>query len=270
MKFITPYLISPAYFLRWATFAQPICGGGSLLGFGYGLYLALWNSPPDYQQGEMVRVMYIHVPAAWVGLMIYAAMAVAAGIGLVSRIVLADVFCVAAAPVGAALVALCLVTGSIWGKPTWGTWWVWDARLTSVLILFLIYCGYIVLRNAFDDHKLGGKAGFILLLVGAVNIPIVRFSVDWWHTLHQPASVLRSGGNAIAPTMMHPLLVMALAYCLYAAFLVLMRMRTVLTARDTEAMLHASAPRPSAGTEARDIGNGSSGDLADKVNAPHL
>ena len=143
--------------------------------------------------------MYIHVPAAWIGLALYVAMAIAAGVGLVARHALADVFCVAAAPVGAVLVAICLITGSIWGKPTWGAWWVWDARLTSVLILFLLYCGYIVLRGAFDDHERGGKAGAILLLAGAVNIPIVRFSVDWWHTLHQPASVLRMGGPPIAP-----------------------------------------------------------------------
>jgi heme exporter protein C len=226
---------NPGQFMRLANVLMPVCGGGALVSFAYGLYLAIFNSPPDYQQGETVRIMYIHVPAAWSGMMIYVAMAIAGGVCLVARHTLADVFCVAAAPVGAVLVALCLVTGSIWGKPTWGAWWVWDARLTSVLILFLLYCGYIVLRHAFDDHERGSKAGSILLLVGAVNIPIVKFSVDWWHTLHQPASVLRMGGSAIAPSMLKPLLVMGLAYSFYAALLVMLRMKTVLLERRIEA-----------------------------------
>lgn len=229
------FLINPGKFLRFARYAQPLCALGAVLCFAYGIYLALWHSPPDYQQGETVRIMYVHVPAAWVGLMLYSAMAIAAGIGIVARFAMADVFCVAAAPVGAVLVAICLVTGSIWGKPTWGAWWVWDARLTSVLILFLLYCGYIVLRNAFDDDERGSKAGAILLLIGAVNIPIVRFSVDWWHTLHQPASVLRMGGTAIAPAMLRPLLVMGLAYAFYTAAVVLIRMKAVLAERRIEA-----------------------------------
>lgn len=234
MGFFTRFA-NPGQFLRLAGWLMPVCAGGAVVAFAYGLYLALFNSPPDYQQGETVRIMYVHVPAAWIGIMLYTAMAVAAGVGLVARHTLADIFCVAAAPVGAVFVALCLITGSIWGKPTWGAWWVWDARLTSVLILFLLYCGYMVLRGAFDDHERGGKAGAILLLVGAVNIPIVRFSVDWWHTLHQPASVLRPGGSAIAPSMLKPLLVMALAYSFYAALLVMLRMKTVLMRRKIEA-----------------------------------
>jgi len=234
MGFFTRFS-SPAQFLRLTNYLMPICGGGALVSFAYGLALALFNSPPDYQQGETVRIMYIHVPAAWVGIMLYLVMAIAAGVGLVAKHTLADIFCVAAAPVGATLVALCLVTGSIWGKPTWGAWWVWDARLTSVLILFLLYCGYIVLRHAFDDHERGSKASAILLLVGSVNIPIVRFSVDWWQTLHQPASVLRMGGSSIAPSMLKPLLIMALAYAFYTAFLVMLRMKTVLLERKIEA-----------------------------------
>jgi len=232
---------NPGQFMRLAARLMPVCVLGAIVCFVYGLYLALAASPPDYQQGETVRIMYIHVPAAWMGLMLYVAMAVAAGVGLVARHALADVFCVAAAPVGAALVALCLITGSIWGKPTWGTWWVWDARLTSVLILFLIYCGYIVLRRAFDDHERGFKASAILLLAGAVNIPIVRFSVDWWHTLHQPASVLRLGGSTMAPQMLHPLLWMAMAYFFFASYLVILRMCTILLQRRIEAaqLLHA-------------------------------
>jgi len=226
---------NPGQFLKLAAILMPICAGGAVVSFAYGLYYALFNSPPDYQQGETVRIMYIHVPAASIGMMLYVAMAVAAGVGLVARHTLADIFCVAAAPVGATLVALCLITGSIWGKPTWGAWWVWDARLTSVLILFLLYCGYMVLRHAFDDHERGAKASAVLLLVGAVNIPIVRFSVEWWHTLHQPASLLRAGGAAIAPTMLKPLLIMGMAYGFYVAFLIMLRMKTLLLARRIEA-----------------------------------
>jgi heme exporter protein C len=227
---------NPGKFLRLAERLLPWLGGGAVIAFIAGLYFALYASPPDYQQGETVRIMYVHVPAAWVGLMLYVVMAIASVFGLVARHALADIFCVAAAPVGAVLVGLCLVTGSLWGFPTWGTWWVWDARLTSVLILFLLYAGYIVLRRSFDDHEKGTKAGAILLLVGVVNIPIVRFSVDWWHTLHQPASVLRMSGPSVDPAMLKPLLIMALAFSLYAAFTVLFRMRTELLARRIEAM----------------------------------
>lgn len=234
---LTSRFANPGQFSRFATLLMPWLAGLSILFFGIGLYLALFNSPPDYQQGETVRIMYVHVPAAWMGMMIYAAMAVAAAVGLVARHALADIFCVAAAPVGAVLVALCLVTGSIWGRPTWGAWWAWDARLTSVLILFLLYCGYIVLRQSFDDHERGFRASAVLLLVGAVNIPIVRFSVDWWHTLHQPASVLRLSGPSIDAHMLRPLLLMGLAYSFYAAFLILMRMRTELCARRIEAAM---------------------------------
>lgn len=234
---LTSRFANPRQFIRLAEKLMPLCALVAALSFAYGLYLAIVVSPPDYQQGETVRIMYIHVPAAWTGMMLYTSMAVAAGMGLVLRHALADIFCVAAAPVGAVFVALCLVTGSIWGKPTWGAWWVWDARLTSVLVLFLLYCGYIVLRHAFDDHERGSKAGAVILLVGAVNIPIVRFSVDWWHTLHQPASLLRKSGSAIAPSMLHPLFVMAVAYSFYAAFLVLWRMKTELIKRRTETAL---------------------------------
>jgi heme exporter protein C len=225
---------NPAQFTRLADKLIPALVFGAVVSFAAGLYYALFASPPDYQQGETVRIMYVHVPAAWVGMGLYTSMAIAAGVGLVARHALADVFCVAAAPVGAVLVALCLITGSLWGKPTWGAWWVWDARLTSVLILFLLYCGYIALRHSFDDDERGGKAGAILLLVGAVNIPIVKFSVEWWHTLHQPASLLRAGGAAIASVMLRPLLIMGAAYGFLAAYLVLQRMKTVLLARKIE------------------------------------
>jgi heme exporter protein C len=225
---------NPAHFTRLADRLIPVCMLAAVAAFTAGLYYALFNSPPDYQQGETVRIMYVHVPSAWIGMGLYMSMAIAAGVGLVARHALADVFCVAAAPVGATLVALCLITGSLWGKPTWGAWWVWDARLTSVLILFLLYCGYIALRHSFDDDERGGKAGAILLLVGAVNIPIVKFSVEWWNTLHQPASLMRKGGAAIDPQMLRPLLLMGAAYGFYAASIVMQRMKSVLLARKIE------------------------------------
>jgi len=225
---------NPGKFLRLADRLLPWLGTAAIVSFAYGLYLALYASPPDYQQGETVRIMYVHVPAAWMGLVIYVAMAIIAGIGLVARHALADIFCTAAAPVGAVLTALCLITGSLWGQPTWGAWWVWDARLTSVLILFFLYCGYILLRHSFDDHDKGGKAGAILLLVGIVNIPIIHFSVLWWNTLHQPPSVFRLTGPSIAPGMLKPLLAMAFAYLLYAKSVILLRMKTELLARKIE------------------------------------
>jgi heme exporter protein C len=225
------YLANPGRFTRFADRVLPWLALVAAVAFAAGLYLGLYASPPDYQQGETVRIMYIHVPAAWFGMAIYAAMALAAGVGIVLRHALADLFCVAAAPVGAALVALCLITGSIWGQPTWGTWWVWDARLTSVLILFLLYIGYMVLRHAFEDEARGAKAGAILLLVGVVNIPIIKFSVEWWNTLHQPASVLRLDGPSIHPSMLTPLLVMALAYGCLSAALIMLRVKTILLRR---------------------------------------
>lgn len=227
-------LANPTRCARLAAKLAPIAAMGTLLTLIWGLSLALFSSPADYQQGETVRIMYIHVPAAWMGMMLYGAMALAAGIGLVARAAIADIFCVAAAPIGATLIALCLATGCLWGKPTWGAWWVWDARLTSVLILFMLYCGYMALRNAFDDDAQGAKAGAWLLLAGAVNLPIIKFSVDWWRTLHQPSSIIRAGGSALAPDMLRPLLVMALAFALLTAWLILERLRTVIAQRRAE------------------------------------
>jgi heme exporter protein C len=167
-------------------------------------------SPADYQQGNTVRIMYIHVPAAWLAMFCYATMALSALGTLVWRHPLADAAQKAAAPLGAAFTFVCLVTGSLWGKPMWGTWWVWDARLTSVLVLFLIYLGLIALWRTIEDPAKAGRAAAILTLVGVINLPIIKFSVDWWNTLHQPASVFRLAGPAIHPTMLWPLLVMAL------------------------------------------------------------
>jgi heme exporter protein C len=219
---------NPARFLRLATIILPWSALLSVGLFIAGLWLALFTSPADYQQGDTVRIMYIHVPAAWMSMFTYSSMAVAASCALVWRHPLAEVYARAAAPIGAGFTLLCLVTGSLWGEPMWGTWWVWDARLTSVLILFFLYLGFMALVNAFDDPVRANRAGSILLLVGAVNVPIIKFSVDWWNTLHQPASVFRMGGPTIHPDMLWPLLLMALAFQTYFVAVVILRMRAEL------------------------------------------
>ena len=216
---------NPNRFLRLANAVLPWCAGLAVLFTGAGLYLALFNSPPDYQQGETVRIMYIHVPSAWMALFIYACMAAGSAAGLIWRHPVADLVAKAAAPVGAGFTLICLITGSLWGKPMWGTWWVWDARLTSVLILFFLYLGYIALVNAFDDPARGHRSAAILALVGVVNLPIIKFSVDWWNTLHQPSSVVRMDGPAIHPDMLWPLLSMAIGFKLIFATVLILRVR---------------------------------------------
>ena len=203
---------NPSNFLRLANALIPWLAALTLLLAAIGLYGAFFTSPADYQQGQTVRIMYIHVPAAWLAMFCYATMAASALGTLVWRHPLADAAQKAAAPLGAAFTFICLVTGSLWGKPMWGTWWVWDARLTSVLVLFLIYLGLIALWRTIEEPAKAAKAAAILTLVGVVNLPIIKFSVDWWNTLHQPASVIRMGGPAIHPSMLWPLLVMALAF----------------------------------------------------------
>jgi heme exporter protein C len=237
---------NPARFMRLSSAALPWCVGLTIALLAIGLYLALVAAPPDYQQGEAVRIMYVHVPAAWLALTVYLFIAVASGVALVSRHPLADIAARSAAPIGAAFTFICLVSGSLWGRPMWGTWWVWDARLTSVLVLFFLYLGYIALVNGFDDPARGAKAGSVLALVGVVNLPIIKFSVDWWNTLHQPASVLRLGKPTIALSMLVPLLVMAAAFWLLFATLLMVRMRTGLNERKAMALRlnRMSGPRP--------------------------
>ena len=232
---------NPARFLRIAGVVQPWAAGLTVVLLIPGLYLALFASPEDYQQGDTVRIMYVHVPAAWMALFVYAGMAVSSAVGLVWKHPLADLFTKAAAPVGAGFTAICLITGSLWGAPMWGTWWVWDARLTSVLVLFFLYLGYLALVNAFDDPNRGARAGGILVMVGAVNVPIIKFSVDWWNTLHQPASVFRMGGPTIDASMLWPLLVMALGFTSYFVFVVLLRVRTEITLRKVQMLRLAQA-----------------------------
>jgi heme exporter protein C len=189
-----------------------------------GLWLG-FAAPEDYQQGDTVRMMFIHVPASWLALFVYLCLGVASFLSLVFRHALADAAAKAAAPLGAVFTALALITGSLWGKPMWGTWWVWDARLTSVLVLFLFYLGYIALRAAMDDEAKGGRAAAILALVGLVNLPIVKFSVDWWNSLHQGASVFRADGPAMTNDYLIPLLLMGLGYMAAFGSLWLVRIR---------------------------------------------
>ena len=234
---------NPARFQRISAAILPWSAGLTVLLLASGLYFALLASPADYQQGETVRIMYIHVPAAWMALFVYANMAVASFVGLVWRHPLAELFCKAVAPIGAGFTAICLISGSLWGEPMWGTWWVWDARLTSVLILFFLYLGYIALVNAFDDPGRGLKAGAILVLIGTVNLPVIKFSVDWWNTLHQPASVSRLDRPALDPAMLTPLLIMAAAFTAYFVTLALLRTRAEILNRRVQVMQLARAGR---------------------------
>jgi heme exporter protein C len=208
-----------------------------------GLYMAWFVAPADYQQGETIRIMFLHVPAAWLSLFFYTIMATSALGTLVWRHPLADVSQKAAAPIGAAFTLICLVTGSLWGKPMWGTYWVWDARLTSVLVLFLMYCGVLALWRTIDEPSRAARAVAILTLVGAVNVPIVKYSVDWWNTLHQPASVFRMDGPTIHPSMLYPLLVMALAFTAIAVTLHLAGMRTEILRRRVRTLTILEAER---------------------------
>jgi heme exporter protein C len=221
---------NPGRFVRLADALLPWCAGAATLSIALGLYLALFVAPPDYQQGESVRIMYVHVPSAWMALFVYTVIAAASAVGLIWRHPLADLVAKASSPLGAAFTFLALVTGSLWGKPMWGTWWVWDARLTSVLVLFFLYLGHMALLNAFEDPLRGIRSAAVLALVGFVNVPIIHFSVEWWSTLHQPSSVLRLGGPAIHPSMLWPLLAMALGFKLYYVTLLLMRVKCELLA----------------------------------------
>jgi len=203
---------------------------------GAGLYLAFFVAPPDYQQGETARIIFIHVPSAWLGMFGYMLIAASALGTLIWRHPLADVSAKTAAPIGATFTFIALVTGSLWGKPMWGTYWVWDARLTSVLVLFLLYLGLIALWNTIEEPGRAGRAAAILALVGAVNVPIIHYSVEWWNTLHQPASVFRVGGPTIDPSLLAPLLVMAVAFTLVFVLLHLIAMRAEILRRRVRAL----------------------------------
>jgi len=227
---------NPTRFLRIADVLLPWAGGIAVVALGVGLVLSLFVAPADYQQGDSARIMFVHVPAAWMALFTYTFMAVASAVGLIWKHPLADLSAKSAAPIGAGFTLISLVTGSLWGQPMWGTWWVWDARLTSVLVLFFLYLGYIALWQAIDDPTRAAKAAAILALVGFVNVPIIKFSVDWWNTLHQPASVLKIGGPSIHPSMLWPLLIMALGFKAYFVSVLLIRLRAEIAARRVRAL----------------------------------
>lgn len=227
---------NPTRFLRLAAIVQPWAIGLAVLLVGAGLVWGLLVSPPDYQQGNSVRIMYVHVPSAWMAMFIYAAIAGASAVGLIWRHPVADLVGKASAPIGACFTFICLASGSLWGKPMWGTWWEWDARMTSVLILFFLYLGYIALWQAFDDQAKAARAAAILALVGFVNVPIIKFSVDWWNTLHQPASVLTMSGPKIHADILWPLLLMGAGFKAYYIALLCLRVRTEILARRTRAV----------------------------------
>jgi len=211
MSWAPAFLSNPERFMAFSRWAAPLFGAIAVVLAVAGLYLG-FTAPEDYQQGQTVRIMFIHVPAAWLSMFVYICLAGASFLSLIFRHVLADAAAQAAAPLGAAFTFLALVTGSLWGRPMWGAYWVWDARLTSVLVMFLLYIAYIALRASMDDEAKAARAAAILALVGAINLPIVKFSVDWWNTLHQGASVFRGDGPTLAPVFLRPLLLMGLAY----------------------------------------------------------
>jgi heme exporter protein C len=238
-------LANPTRFLSLSRALLPWLSGLCVLAFAVGLYMSFFVAPEDYQQGDTVRIMYIHVPAAWLAMMCYSIMALSSLGTLVWKHPLADVSAKAAAPLGAAFTFMSLITGSLWGKPMWGTYWVWDARLTSVLVLFIMYLGLMALWRTMEDPIKAGKAAAVLTLVGALNLPIIKFSVDWWNTLHQPASVMRMDGPTIHPDILWPLLVMALAFTLLFFVLHLMAMQNEILRRRVMALRQrAAAIRP--------------------------
>ncbi|MEM8987554.1 MAG: heme ABC transporter permease [Pseudomonadota bacterium] len=241
MKLMIAFLANPKRFMDLSGAVLPFAWGATGVVLAVGVYMSFFTAPADYQQGETVRIMFVHVPAAWMAMGVYAFMAAASAAGFIWRHALADLAAKAAAPIGAAFTFLALVTGSLWGRPMWGTWWEWDARLTSVLVLFFMYLGYMALWSAIEDKAKAARAAAILCLLGAVNLPIIKFSVDWWNTLHQPASVMRFDGPTIYPTILLPLLVMGFGYLLFFTSLLLIRLRTEVLAQRLRAAVRAKA-----------------------------
>ncbi|MES2214715.1 MAG: heme ABC transporter permease [Pseudomonadota bacterium] len=221
-------LLNPYNFSKISIRALPAISALCVMTFVIGLYLALISSPSDYQQGEMVRIMYVHVPAAWMSLGIYVFIASCSLSSIIFRTKLSYILAVSAAPIGATFALITLVTGSLWGKPMWGTYWVWDARLTSMLVLFLLYLGYIAVVNAGDNIFRAEKPAAALALVGAINVPIVKFSVDLWNSLHQPASVFKMNGPAIHSSMLLPLMTMFAAYILFFVVILILRSQVLI------------------------------------------
>ncbi len=232
---------NPGHFLRLSGRVLPWLTVPAIVLLVVGLSWGLWFSPADWQQGDTVRIMYVHVPTAWLASFGYVALAACSVASLVWRHPLADLAAVEIGPVGAAVTAVCLITGSLWGKPEWGTWWVWDARLTSVLVLFFLYLGHIALVRAFDDSQRGYRAGAILALVGVVNLPVIKFSVEWWNTLHQPASITLTGAPTMDPRILWPLMVTALGATLGFVAVCVARTRAAVMERRLRSLILARA-----------------------------
>lgn len=223
---------SPQTFYPLAGRLAPVFWGAALLLSAVGLYIGFFVAPTDFQQGESYRIIFIHVPAAWMSMFIYLVMAVWAAIGLVLNTRLSSMMATALAPTGALMTFIALWTGALWGRPTWGTWWVWDARLTSELILLFLYIGFMALHASIDEPRRADKAAAILAIVGVVNVPIIYFSVKWWNTLHQGASVSLTRAPSMATTMLLGMLVMAIAFWMYSIAAALSRVRSIILERE--------------------------------------
>ena len=230
---------NPGRFLRLAGRVQPWLNAAAFALLAVGLTWGLLFAPADWQQGDAARIMYVHVPAAWLASAGYAGLALCSAASLVWRHPLADLAAAEIGPVGAAFTAVCLTTGSIWGKPMWGAWWVWDARLTSVLVLFFLFLGHIAVVRAFDDMQRGYRVGAILALLGAVNLPVIKFSVDWWSTLHQPSTIRLLGAPTMHVAMLWPLLVCSVGFTLAFAAIVVARLRAAVMERRVRGLLMA-------------------------------
>ena len=229
--------ISPKKFYYFATSLIPWAFLFSVIFIGYGLYLGLFRAPTDYQQGDAFRIIYVHVPSAWLSLFAYTSVFICSLISIIWKIKVFEVLSIASAKNGAMFTFLALVTGSIWGKPMWGTWWVWDARLTSMLVLFFFYLGYILLSNAFERKIDGSKSASVLAIIGVINLPIIKFSVDWWHTLHQPSSILRFEGPSIDNQMLLPLILMITGFSVFSLYIITINVKTKLIEKKCEALL---------------------------------
>jgi heme exporter protein C len=228
-------LANPQRFMAFSRWAAPSLGVAALLLIVVGLWLG-FAAPEDYQQGDSVRIMFVHVPAAWLASFAYLCLGIASFMGFVFRHSLAYAAARACAPLGAGFTALALITGSLWGKPTWGTWWEWDGRMTSVLVLLLLYLGYMALQASIEDEGKADRASAILAMVGLINLPVIKFSVDWWNTLHQPASVFRAGGPTLTPEYLWPLALMGLGYMALFGALWLTRIRAEVWRRRARAL----------------------------------
>ena len=228
-------LASPPHAYRICSRLLPWLGWMSAVAIAVGLFGGLVLAPPDYQQGDGFRIVYVHAPAAWLSMLVYGTMAAAAAVGLVWRIKLGHAVAAASAPIGASFTFLALATGSIWGKPMWGTWWVWDARLTSELLLLFLFAGIIALRSSIDDRDRGDRASAVLAIVGVVNLPIIHYSVYWWNTLHQASTLTKMGKPSMAGDMLWPLLLMLLGFTLFYASVLLLRLKAQILLRERDA-----------------------------------